>query len=68
MLSLTGSDSEIAFVPYDRVYGLGIEDMLHRMPATEKVERAIGWGPEHTLDQILSDVIEHGRLARAAEA
>ena len=35
VLELTRSDSEITFVPYDRVYGLGVEDTLHREPSIE---------------------------------
>ena len=67
MLELTGSTSELVYVPYDQVYGLGIDDMLHRVPAIEKIEGAIGWAPERTLDEILADVIAfvRGELAAA---
>ena len=57
----TGSDSEITFVPYDQVYGLGIEDTLHREPAIGKIKAAIGWAPEHDLDRILADVVGERR-------
>lgn len=67
VLALTNSDSEITFIPYDQVYGEGIEDMLHRVPATDKVQKAIDWRPQHDLDQILFDVLEHHRPARARE-
>ena len=60
MLELTGSSSELVFIPYDEVYGLGIEDMLHREPSIEKIGAAIGWQPERTLDEILADVIVAG--------
>jgi nucleoside-diphosphate-sugar epimerase len=56
--SLTGSRSALEFVPYTAVYGQGIEDMLHRQPAIEKVTAAIGWQPTRTLDEILADVID----------
>ena len=67
VLELTESSSEVVRVPYDRVYGTGIDDMLHRVPAIEKVEAAIGWTPTRTLDDILADVIafERGALASA---
>ena len=65
MLELAGSSSEIVYVPYDKVYGLGIDDMLHRVPAIEKIRDAIGWAPEYDLDRILLDVIEHARAAAA---
>jgi UDP-glucose 4-epimerase len=57
----TRSSSEVRFVPYDQVYGQGIEDMVHRVPATEKIAAAIGWQPERSLDDILADVIGHVR-------
>jgi UDP-glucose 4-epimerase len=63
----TGSRSEIALVPYGEVYEQGIEDTLHREPAIAKIHEAIGWAPERNLDQILADVIEHRRAARAEE-
>ena len=42
VLEATESSSELEFVPYDRVYGLGIEDMFHRIPSLEKVAATIG--------------------------
>jgi UDP-glucose 4-epimerase len=62
-----GGESEVVFVPYERVYGQGIEDTLHREPAIGKIKDAIGWTPERNLDQILGDVIEHMRSRPAAE-
>ena len=66
VLELTGSDSEIVHIPYDEVYGLGIEDTLHREPSIEKIGAAIGWRPERLLDEILSDVISQARLPSEA--
>jgi hypothetical protein len=45
------------------VYGLGIEDVLHREPSIEKIRAAISWRPSLDLDRILADVIEHTRHA-----
>jgi nucleoside-diphosphate-sugar epimerase len=61
----TGSTSELVFIPYTEVYGLGIEDTLHREPSIDKIRGAVGWEPSRTLDQILGDVIEHSRDAPA---
>jgi UDP-glucose 4-epimerase len=63
VLALTGSGSEIVRVPYDEVYGQGIEDMLHRQPSIDKVSGAIGWQPTRSLDEILADVLKHTRHA-----
>ncbi|MDX6483592.1 MAG: UDP-glucose 4-epimerase [Gaiellaceae bacterium] len=65
MLELTGSKSELVYVPYDQVYGLGIDDMLHRVPAIEKIKGSIGWEPQLDLDRILHDVIDHARTTPA---
>jgi UDP-glucose 4-epimerase len=61
VLSSTGSQSELEFVPHQEVYGLGIEDVLHREPSIEKIGAAIGWAPSRTLDDILDDVIAFER-------
>jgi UDP-glucose 4-epimerase len=61
VLEKTGSDSKLEFLSYDDVYGRGIEDMLHRIPAISKIRDAIGWRPTRSLDDILSDVIDHER-------
>ena len=68
VIELAGSRSELTYVPYDRVYDEGIEDMLHRIPALEKIAAAIGWRPEHDLAQILDDVVAHVRAAPAVAA
>jgi UDP-glucose 4-epimerase len=68
VLELTGSESELVPVPYDEVYGQGIEDMLHRQPAIEKVAGAVGWQPTRTLDEILQDVVEYTRASPAGVA
>jgi UDP-glucose 4-epimerase len=66
VLKLTSSESELAFVPYDRVYGLGVEDTLHREPAIERIVGAIGWKPALDLQRVLADVIDHARHAPVA--
>ena len=67
VLELTGSRSELVYVPYDRVYGQGIDDMLHRKPSIDKVRAATGWRPSLDLDRILADVIDWARRAPAIE-
>ena len=65
---VTGSSSELVYVPYQEVYGQGIEDMLHRIPSIEKVGRAIGWQPTLGLERILADVVEERQAARVLTA
>jgi UDP-glucose 4-epimerase len=58
---LSGSKSIIRFIPYDQAYESGFEDMPRRVPALAKVERLIGYKPEHQLDVILTQVIDYFR-------
>jgi UDP-glucose 4-epimerase len=65
---LTSSSSEITYVPYNEVYGHGIEDMQHRAPSIEKIHEAIGWRPTLDLERILADVITDHRVRLLASA
>ncbi len=56
---LTGSKSPITFVPYERAYAAGFEDMARRVPSIEKVHRLIGYRPTLGLDGILKSVNEY---------
>lgn len=55
-IELTGSSSEIRYVPYSVAYGEGFEDMRRRVPSLEKAARLIGYKPTRTLDDIINDV------------
>jgi UDP-glucose 4-epimerase len=68
VLEAAGSDSKLDFLSYDQVYGRGIDDMLHRIPAIEKVRAAIDWQPTRNLADILEDVIEHAQADALAVA
>ena len=49
----------IELAPYAAGYGAGFEDMQRRVPAIDKIHRAIGWQPEYSLEQTLRQVIAH---------
>jgi UDP-glucose 4-epimerase len=68
VIDTTGSSSTTTFVSFDDAYGHGIEDMLHRIPSTEKIRAAIGWQPSLGLDRILDDVIAYLRAASPSVA
>ena len=57
-----GSKSEIEFVPYEKAYEEGFEDMVRRVPDTAKIHNLTGWTPSIPLPQILGDVVEYFRL------
>lgn len=58
---LSGSSSEITYVPYEEVYGPGFEDMKRRTPDITKLQSTIEFEPSFSLDDILQDVIDDVR-------
>lgn len=68
VLSLTGSRSKLEFIPYDKAYEEGFEDMARRVPDISKANRFIGFTPTLNLDDILKSVIEHCRMESPAAA
>jgi UDP-glucose 4-epimerase len=56
---LTGSPSEIVFVPYDQASREGFEDMPRRVPDLTKIRTLIGYRPTVPLDEILKRVIRY---------
>jgi UDP-glucose 4-epimerase len=59
VIDMTGSSSEIRYVPYNEAYEPGFEDMERRLPDISKIKRVTGWQPEHSLLDIVRDVIKH---------
>lgn len=66
--SLTQSRSQIVFVPYEKAYEEGFEDMLRRVPSIEKIKQLVGYEPKHSLDEILHSVIEYQKVKLAMTA
>ncbi len=59
--SLTGSASPIEFVPYDKAYEEGFEDMPRRVPDLTKVHQLVGYEPKVQLNEIITKVIDYFR-------
>lgn len=58
---LAKSSSPIKYMSYDEAYEAGFEDMLRRVPDTTKAKTLVGFEPERSLEQIISDVIAEQR-------
>jgi UDP-glucose 4-epimerase len=56
---LTGSKSEIKYVPYEDAYEKGFEDMARRLPDISKISALTGYRPKVNLDEMLIKVIEY---------
>jgi UDP-glucose 4-epimerase len=67
IIELSESTSNIEFIPYDKAYPTGFEDMRRRVPDTTKIRSLTGWTPERSLDQILLEAVAEVR-AEVAEA
>jgi UDP-glucose 4-epimerase len=61
-----GSDSPITFVPYEKAYEPGFEDMPRRIPSLEKLEQLTGFRPSTPLVEIVDRVITHCRKRKEA--
>jgi UDP-glucose 4-epimerase len=57
--TLTGSSSEIVYVPYAEAYEEGFEDMPRRVPDITKIGALVGFKPKTSLDGILKEVIAY---------
>jgi len=64
VLARAKSRSSIQMIPYEQAYEAGFEDMVRRVPSTDKIRAAIGWQPSVALDQTLDEVIAYFRGAR----
>ncbi len=58
VIALTGSKSEIEFIPYDKAYAPGFQDMMRRKPCLKKLLARTGFKPETGLDQIILDIAQ----------
>jgi len=56
VIERTGSKSTIEYIPYEKAYEKGFEDMQRRMPDTTLINNLLGWKPELTLENIIDDV------------
>ena len=56
VISRTNSKSKVQYVAYKKVYPIGFEDMQRRVPDISKINGAIGWKPEISLEGIIDDV------------
>ena len=58
---LTGSSSEVRFIPYEQVYGRASRTCSTASRRSRRSTQAIGWQPEHDLATILEDVVRYER-------
>jgi UDP-glucose 4-epimerase len=52
----TASSSTIEFIPYDKAYEPGFEDMMRRVPNVDKLYSLTGFRPQTPLNEIIDRV------------
>ena len=56
IISQTGSQSKIVYIPYSEAYGEGFEDMERRVPNLELVKDLVSWIPSRDLTTMIADI------------
>ncbi|MDP2904829.1 MAG: GDP-mannose 4,6-dehydratase [Candidatus Omnitrophota bacterium] len=57
IIELTKSSSTTKYIPYEKAYEEGFEDMQRRVPDTTKIRNLTGFKPTYTLPEIIKDII-----------
>lgn len=57
--NITNSKSEIVYIPYDKAYEEGFEDMQRRSPDISRINKLIGYKPTMDIKEILEKVVEY---------
>ncbi|MCS7338148.1 MAG: GDP-mannose 4,6-dehydratase [Verrucomicrobiae bacterium] len=61
IVELTETFSPIEFVPFDRAYAPGFEDMQRRVPDITRIRELLGWEPKRSLEESLRTIIARAR-------
>lgn len=59
IIKITKSRSKIEYIPYEKAYEEGFEDMQRRVPDTTKVNELIGFRPSYALGEIIQDIVKY---------
>jgi UDP-glucose 4-epimerase len=56
---MAGSESSIEYIPYEKAYGPGFEDMKRRCPDISRIKELVGFEPKIDLRGIVQSVIDY---------
>ena len=59
VIKITNSSSKLEYIPYEKAYEEGFEDMQRRVPDTTKLNKLIGFKPTYALSEIITDIIKY---------
>lgn len=57
IISMTNSQSIKEYLSYEQAYGKPFDDMRKRVPSLQRIQKAVGYRPEYTLEQTLELII-----------
>ncbi|QQE13010.1 GDP-mannose 4,6-dehydratase [Planctomycetota bacterium] len=55
--TIADSDQGKQHIPYEEIYGKNFEDPMHRLPDTSKVEDAISFKPQYSLEDTIKELV-----------
>jgi UDP-glucose 4-epimerase len=58
VIEQTGSTAGKELLSYEQAYGRAFDDMMRRVPCLDRINQAIGFKPQYTLDQTLQRIID----------
>jgi UDP-glucose 4-epimerase len=61
VIERANSHSELLFVPYERAYAPGFEDMRRRVPDLGQAKSLVGYQPAVALDETIDRVVDYYR-------
>jgi len=59
IIKITKSRSKIKYIPYEKAYEEGFEDMQRRVPDIKKINKLIGFKPTYNLSGIIRDIVDY---------
>ena len=59
VIEMTGTSASIEYIPYEKAYERGFEDLRRRVPDVSKANRIVGFEAKTMLEEILRRVIEY---------
>jgi len=65
IIMMSNSSSKIEFVPYEKAYEKGFEDMMIRIPDISKIKKFINYEPQTNLNTIIKNVIDYYKSTMA---
>lgn len=64
IISLTKSKSKLNYIPYEKAYEEGFEDMQRRVPDITKINKFTGFKPTYNLAGIIKDIVANLKQAQ----